>query len=841
MSIFKRLFNRRKPATVAAPVSAAQNLLAMLKRSKLFDAEWYLQHNPDVAAAGMDAALHYLHHGAGEGRLPGAKFDEAYYLSQLTSPLNTTLPNYASAFLHYLAEGEAAGLEPLRSWSDEPWWWQLPMLPAPEQDYGAMLHRLSQHKTVIAVIPVFNAIEAFKRCLAALELHQHGLSRVIVVDDASTDAAVNLLLQQYQSRPLFYCVSNTHNLGFSGSVNRGMTLAAELDSTADVVLLNSDTEVTAGWLRQLRYAAYSSTTIATVTPVSNNAGAFSVPQAGENTIPDAFDINRFARVLAQGGSRDYPLVPTGHGFCLYIRRVALNELGYFDAEAFPRGYGEENDFCMRALAAGWQHLIAPRAFVYHQRSASFGNEKKQLLQQGRQVIDQRYPQYTELVRAAFSADAVLSMRKRASLLAAMPLKQVQQIRPRALFVISTRSGGTPQTNQDLMLALSTELECFVLHCDSCTITLQHFAEGIYTDLQQHQLNEPIQALNHCNAEYDAVVAGWLLQWGIELVHVRHLAWHSLGLLQLVKTLGLPLVHSFHDFYTLCPTVKLLDEHNNYCAASCTAPQGQCQHELWPTDAFTALKHLQVYSWQQLFAENLSLCDAFVTTNSQAKALVLKKYPQLATKPFVVIEHGRNFAHWANLGCEPRPGEKLRLLCPGNISLAKGLALICELATNYADKLEIHILGKVSNELVLPANVVLHGSYAREQFLTLVAQIQPHCGAVLSIWPETWCHTLTELWAVGLPVVGLPFGAVAQRIHQHNAGWVAAEASAEIIAALLLNADFADDWQIKQQAVLNWQQQVGLKQTCEHMAQQYLALYHSIAPDIVEGGTHFDRL
>ena len=57
---------------------------------------------------------------------------------------------------------------------------------------------------------------------------------------------------------------------------------------------------------------------------------------------------------------------------MYIRRAALTEVGYFDAERFGLGYGEENDFCLRATALGWHHHIACDTFVYHTGSVSFG-------------------------------------------------------------------------------------------------------------------------------------------------------------------------------------------------------------------------------------------------------------------------------------------------------------------------------------------------------------------------------------------------------------------------------------------------------------------------------------
>ena len=41
-------------------------------------------------------------------------------------------------------------------------------------------------------------------------------------------------------------------------------------------------------------------------------------------------------------------IPTAVGFCMYIRRECLKEVGEFRAEVFGKGYGEENDFCLRA-------------------------------------------------------------------------------------------------------------------------------------------------------------------------------------------------------------------------------------------------------------------------------------------------------------------------------------------------------------------------------------------------------------------------------------------------------------------------------------------------------------
>lgn len=92
----------RRPADKDAPVEE-------LRRSGLFDSPYYLEHYPDVAAAGGDPVRHYLEHGAAEGRDPGPQFSTAWYLK--------TYPDIAESginpLLHYLRHGQAEGRQPL--------------------------------------------------------------------------------------------------------------------------------------------------------------------------------------------------------------------------------------------------------------------------------------------------------------------------------------------------------------------------------------------------------------------------------------------------------------------------------------------------------------------------------------------------------------------------------------------------------------------------------------------------------------------------------------------------------------------------------------------------------
>lgn len=244
---------------------------------------------------------------------------------------------------------------------------------------------------VAIVVPVYNAADAVRVCLDSVLSHTTGRARLVVIDDASPDPAIAGLLARYACLPGVEVLANARNLGFTATANRGIAHAGR----ADVVLLNADTEVGPNWLTGLRRAAHARNDIATATAVSDNAGAFSVPELEQhNPMPTGWSTAEVARALWQEAGHAYPMLPTGNGFCLYVRRSVFDAVGLLDAEAFPQGYGEENDLCQRASARGLRHAVAGTVFVHHARSLSFGNERREALgRAGMQVLRARWPRY----------------------------------------------------------------------------------------------------------------------------------------------------------------------------------------------------------------------------------------------------------------------------------------------------------------------------------------------------------------------------------------------------------------------------------------------------------------
>ena len=67
--------------------------------------------------------------------------------------------------------------------------------------------------------------------------------------------------------------------------------------------------------------------------------------------------------------------------------------------------------------------------------------------------------------------------------------------------------------------------------------------------------------------------------------------------------------------------------------------------------------------------------------------------------------------------------------------------------------------------------VNHGVYKRSEFSDIVHRIKPHFIGIFSIWPETYCHTLTEGWASGVPILAVDIGAVGERIKVNGGGFL----------------------------------------------------------------------
>jgi len=257
------------------------------------------------------------------------------------------------------------------------------------------------------LVPVFNAAQETDRCLGSLRATLPLSVEVLVIDDASTDREIRHVLRSWQQRagPRWQFLRNSENRGFVGTANRGMR-----SCEGDVVLLNSDTEVTAGWLEGLARCLASAPDIATATPWTNNGEIASLPRfCVNNPVPE--DSGAVAAAVAAAGAPEYPELPTAVGFCMAIARRAIERVGLFDEERFGKGYGEENDFSWRARAAGMRNVLCDDVYVVHLGGRSFGPLGLRPGEDSMRRLLDRHPGYLDEVRAFIEGDPLRARRE----------------------------------------------------------------------------------------------------------------------------------------------------------------------------------------------------------------------------------------------------------------------------------------------------------------------------------------------------------------------------------------------------------------------------------------------
>ena len=247
----------------------------------------------------------------------------------------------------------------------------------------------------VVCIPLHGAHEHFVRCLGSVLAHTRPEVPILVADDAGPDPASRAWAERLDLDRDVHWLRQPENLGFVGNCNAAFAAAAP----ADVVLLNSDCEVSEGWFEGLRDAAHSDSTIATASALTNNGTILSVPHrnAPVDGLPKHLTFDDAAARVRAESPRLRPRIPTAIGHCVYVRREAIDLTGGFDV-SFAPAYGEEVDFSQRCLLHGLQHVAADDVLVLHRGAASYGTGNP-IQEQHERLLRSRYPYYEGLVAA----------------------------------------------------------------------------------------------------------------------------------------------------------------------------------------------------------------------------------------------------------------------------------------------------------------------------------------------------------------------------------------------------------------------------------------------------------
>ncbi len=748
-----------------------------------FDAVWYLKRYPDTRGFENGPAVHFLSHGQEEDRDPSKTFSTRFYhraYGHLFAPGE-------SPFLHYVRTGRAAGLmgcpEDLGSW---------PAMEAPQpRDWDGLPRALTLAQArVVVIMPVYKGRgETLRAIHACLSAPQKTPFTLLAVNDWSPDPQLTAELAELAGRGLFHLVENQDNLGFVRSVNRGLSLR----QGRAVVLLNSDAEVFGDWLDRLVAHAEAAETegrppVGSVTPLSSNATICSYPKFNANNamaleIPRP-ELDQAAKALNRGRSVE---VPTGVGFCLYMTAAALDAVGTLDDIAFGKGYGEENDWCMRARKAGFSNLLAEDVYVYHAGQISFGLDPGGEYDQGQAALLAKHPDYPALVGQFVQADPGRRGRARLDL-----YRLARHFRGRAvLFVTHSWGGGIQRHIDDMIARLKAEGTAVVLLSVDRARNIQvnvsyRSREFVY-----------LPSLDSLYLPRDAeAVAAFIEQLAPLLIHVHSLAglrWNAArALMDLVSGSGRPYAWTLHDFSPVCHRNHLVMPDGRYCGL---APVPVCRDCL-ASDA-DGYEEPDPEERRAAFGRFLAGAARVFAPSADTAGRIGAVYPDLAITVRPHVEHDRSVRSTALR----RPGRVRRVAVLGGISMPEGGLLLQGLAADARKRdlpLRFAIVGFSDPALthgLVRAGVTETGRYSiddatldrvaraalsiaetghhREdmEILDLLPKVSADLILLPAIWPETYSYILSVALPTGMPVVAFDLGAQGDRLRTYPNGHV----------------------------------------------------------------------
>lgn len=547
-------------------------------------------------------------------------------------------------------------------------------------------------------------------------------AEIVVMNDASPESEICTYLAALESGGRITLVSNESNLGFVATCNRAFLLHPE----RDVVLLNSDTVVADSWLDRIVACAKSAPHTASVTPFSNNATICSYPRiAVSNKLVPELSLRELDGMFGAVNAGRHVEIPTGVGFCMLMTRTAIDAVGMFDVEAFGRGYGEENDWCLRAAEKGFTHRLCGDVFVFHRGEVSFGGDASAGKQQAQSVIDARYPAYRKLISQHLEDDPARVLRRRVDLarLAASP-------RSRVLFITHNWGGGTEKHVNDLAALLTESIDALVFRPhNEQSLSIRWLRDGEEFEAFFEDRKDPEDVLQ------------LLRTIGISRVHLHHVHGLPAYVLDLHSKLGVPLDITLHDFFPVTWRYHLGLGGTVESAADIPAND-------W---GFSEIE------WRRCMGSLLKSAERVIAPSQDLARRVQAYFPDIR---FQVHGH-------PDIGVEPATVPH-KVLVLGGLTIEKGLKLL-EACALDARMRKLPLFFKLIGHTVEPVvrfpevPLVIGGTYRDEDLKLIIALEKADAILFPSQIPESYSYTLTSAIRSKLPIVASALGAFIERL------------------------------------------------------------------------------
>lgn len=716
---------------------------------ELFDENYYLNVNVDIRSAGVDPKSHYLLYGWREDRHPSPYFDPTFYKTKHKK----LLKGYSNPLVHYWRHGRALKLRSNPSGSGL---WFSPSAPSP-QEWSLVPPAVfdKESTTAVVIVPVYKGYDETLRAIyQVLRARCESSYSVLVVNDCGPDAKLNEELARISTLGLFDYAVNEKNLGFVQTCNRGIL---ELSSMCDVVLLNSDAYVFDGWFERIQAHAARDGRIGTITPLSNNATICSYPLINNDNFKSLEvspgELDAIAATTNAGMAVE---TPTGVGFCFYMSRKCISEVGALDPIAFKLGYGEENDFCMRSLEKGFKNIIATDVFAYHVGSVSFSAIKEENFKAGQLALERKHPNYPALVARHVSAKPTRYHRQRLD-----RARLLRSAKNCIVFVTHTWGGGI----QTYLEAKKRQFEAEGKKFITLIVRDRHFVSVDASD--SPFLFIPNLADIDLRVEFD-FICELISGLNPDMLHINSFAgieWqHHRDFLNYITGSGIPYTFVAHDYAAISRFYHMTRPDLIYSGL----PTWETLSDWSRMTDETTGEVCDVESRRAVYSSFLRGAEIVEFPSKAAKQVFEQFYSEFRAE---VVPHTEPFE--TPLKAKRRPVDgKLRIACIGAIGPHKGSDVLVGLALDTINRqlpLELVVVGYTDNdEAMKGAGVKVTGPYSSEsEAINYLLEFEPDLVFISSIWPETYCYTLSIAIALRLPFIVFDLGAQAERARMVN--------------------------------------------------------------------------
>ena len=615
-------------------------------------------------------------------------------------------------------------------------------------------------RVIDVIIPVYNGFKFLTPLFDSIERNTTTPYRLIVVNDASPDERVKpLLLERLKKHPSAIFVDHETNLGFVKSVTEAYS-----HTSSHFLILNTDTEVPSHWIERLMHPILNMERVASTTPFTNSGQIASFPNfIADNDIFEAMSVDALDQHFKGiNPEKFYAEVPTGVGFCMGVNYDLIQEIGFFVEEEFGRGYGEENDWCQRAITAGYTNLLVPNLFVYHKHGGSFSAEDKaKLMKENAIKLLHKHPHYDKDVANYVAKDPHQILRNILVIVASSHNEQGLH-----LIIDQALGGGANHYSRDLIERYKRENKKILY------LVYDYYANSynIHFDYKEYHFSYRFGSLNKLQA--------FISHLRIEEIFLNNLVSFQendalLSWIEILAKGDSRLVIPIHDYYPICPNYTLLDPEGNFCEIPNSLHT--CQTCLksnkleWKT---FVQDDIDIRSWRASWGRLLKHSDEIICFSNSSKDLLLRVYRDIEHSKIEIIPHQVvALPPIERVAKTDKAYTTIGIL--GAINQAKGANIIEELLKRIDEKslsIKVVLIGEISKN-ISSTNFKMTGRYQREELPELVVEHEIDIFLLPSVCPETFSYTTQEIIMMDMPLMVFDIGAPAERVAHYDKGVV----------------------------------------------------------------------